>query len=844
MTGGDLEKSVLKQEFDQSASGKPTPALDYFDTLYENELNESLAQALRNLPDTPEQSRETITALLDQGADPNVGADISNAFVAHQALGHPDVFDMLRERGMDPQLMQRQVEEEFSDDYPIDNVKTSLMDYFLSETMFMSTDMDPDYLRHSEIYQNALIKAQEVFPDQNINMSQIDTLNDGGMPESFDHPAHMILEERLAILKKNDVITETQTNDILRNSPFYLEQASGQTAAETLSNSPDRISFDHDDVYRHPISQTDTIESIAHRYQAVMNAETPEQAAAMIAKFNGIDGPLPLDEMGAVKIPLADGTEMAQYEVQKGNTLWGITDYFNQQHLLDSPYGFKTGMAAVGDVATLNGIEVTDIIRPGQTLNIPIFDDYSLRQSLKEPKVIDGQPTTLIVAETGNTHHAKTFSTAHSASKSLDPSQSGGDVIAMDTHTLSAISPEMVRAFETAIDNGEDIVVSISASNDYNNARLALKQQSSRFNISDIKDYEYLNDLANKGDIVVFASAGNSYEDMLGHNQVALAEGLGKNSVIVGAAKEFNGKIHVEEYSSPGADVLGRPLTLYDGQNIGGTSYSTPDLAAVYKELNEFYGGTLEPNEIIAAGYMSTNLELIDDDYEKGTQSPIQFETNGAGRPYHFRAGAGMIDEQRWNENLEKMATIKRMMQHEPDFIEHEVNLKENGYEVRPLEHENASEYVYKIPVPEDMTLDKITLIVPQEDNARGEISIRSPSGFEVQQPYALTEMSATTALALEDVKAGDEIELRSSFPFKDEASITVRGYQDGNAVQALRDHLQENDLMPKPHSTYVGGELAQEQEQAPEPPAAETPETVTAEKTQSPPANTPVLKL
>lgn len=262
---------------------------------------------------------------------------------------------------------------------------------------------------------------------------------------------------------------------------------------------------------------------------------------------------------------------------------------------------------------------------------------------------------------------------------------------------------------------------------------------------------------------------------------------------------------------------------------ITGTSFASPMMAALNQKMLELYGGTLTQEEIIAAAYMSTTMDLAETNAPRARElygfmnefKPVDvvFETNGGGRPHSDRAGAGMIDPQKWQENLNLMAGIKMRMEHVPDPVQQRFYVGD----MTPVEGRDIlgdKTFTYTLRINEDMTLDRLALVLPQETTftqdpdaaPRHVISVTSPSGFKFDMPPTPHDSVGTSAFSLEDVKAGDEITITvRGEPLSLMANVVVNGQGDGNVIQTTRDTLMEMGKMPQPLTDYAGTRLKSE---------------------------------
>jgi hypothetical protein len=248
-----------------------------------------------------------------------------------------------------------------------------------------------------------------------------------------------------------------------------------------------------------------------------------------------------------------------------------------------------------------------------------------------------------------------------------------------------------------------------------------------------------------------------------------------------------------------------------------GTSFSTPETATIYRQFSEWYGNVLTFEEIMAVGMMVTDLDILDYDTvdnvletrPDGSQRavPARYKTNGAGLQVHERCGAGNISFENielWNEMLKKMVGFKMLMNDPGEFKSQKIDFGD-AHEVRTLQN-GKTEYVYRVTVPENLTLGKLTFLLPQEKDAHSDVYVTTPSGFEKRLPKSLFDVVSTTAFNYEDVQAGDVIEIRSEHPFGDTAAMYLRGHEDENTIQKMRDYLRVEGILMAPLQNFDQG--------------------------------------
>lgn len=321
---------------------------------------------------------------------------------------------------------------------------------------------------------------------------------------------------------------------------------------------------------------------------------------------------------------------------------------------------------------------------------------------------------------------------------------------------------------------------------------------------------------------IIFTAAGNQFSNGEGPYKQSFPIVHGPHSYVIGAAGKYNANINgtmeaayiMSPYSTAGADVCA-PLPTYLREQQEGTSFSTPLLAGLFRQMSEWYGDRLSTEEIMAAAMMTANRTVLDYDnptFVNNSMFPAQFNAhvarfsvNGAGLPFHARCGAGILDTVKWNATLARMVELKAQPQVNAAEFSRTMAI---GAAVQSPDAQGNGQYVYRIEVPQDMTLGKLSFLLPQYPEQHSDITVRSPSGFEAVMPRALFHAASSHALAYEDVKAGQFIEIRSDKPLAAGAEMTLRGHTGVNAIALLRDALLADGTLPAPLTT-IGGQPA-----------------------------------
>lgn len=316
---------------------------------------------------------------------------------------------------------------------------------------------------------------------------------------------------------------------------------------------------------------------------------------------------------------------------------------------------------------------------------------------------------------------------------------------------------------------------------------------------------------------ILFQAIGNEfpYDGNFGFDVNDIHSGRVVMTGAVGSYPARGQDVHgMAPYSSVGADICFQlPQEL--GRQNEGTSFSTPTGSAVYRQMSEWYGHRLTFEEIMAAGMMTASQdtpEIVRGRFGVRAKD-AEFRVNGAGVPFNYRCGAGEAIPEKWNEALKEMVGLKESLPNAGENQNHTMYINiGDADEIKTLEN-GDNIFTYRIPVTRGLTLTKQTFILPQEANAHSEVIVRMPSGFEYHLPKSLTDVVSTSAFNYEDVKEGDVIEIITGQPLGEKALMLMRGVEDGNAIQALRDALQQRGLMHEPGTVVKSnGDVTQDE--------------------------------
>ena len=486
------------------------------------------------------------------------------------------------------------------------------------------------------------------------------------------------------------------------------------------------------------------------------------------------------------------------------------------------------------------------------------FDEgihYEYAQGLQLPE--QNANYTLIVAEPKDSEHSDvTHSYAENLAIQISPDGEGSeDVVFIATDQNYA---ETEASLSIAAYSSDNIVLSKSyGPAPYAHAYVYDHQFTVNANMNQIMQYNF----HENNNTIQFIAAGNYYGEHsiawseeygeIVHSQTmgtstALPEGHAQRSVIIGAAHIENNTAYMSSYTSSGAEFLMETPDFY-GSQAKGTSFSTPTAAGYYHQIAESYADVLTHEEIMMTALYSTETNIYnvtmenaksldlkakseadngfdddEDDYDymddmsyenklfrnekKMSESEIQnfektiFRTNAAGIPYNERAGAGLLNVEQWQKNLDTLKAIKQTFEHESEYLTEKIQIK--GTENAASE-DSMFKYKYTITAESDMTLDKQTLYLDQV--GLNNVRITTPSGMKSDSLGTLSGYVSTRSFAGEDIKAGDEITIETSLPLGDDTEFTLRGFEDGSPVQALREYKLSEGQTLQPSTVYEG---------------------------------------
>ncbi len=675
---------------------------------------------------------------------------------------------------------------------------------------------------------------------------------------SADYTALAINIVALDVLRQNGMITDDRFEQIVYGNLRQLRDMSRQITeidpdfftryGATLADYPDAAPGGPEE---YTVKTGDTLETLGYRFMHTMDAATPEEAASRIAALNsitvdaqGASRPLVADE--TLMIPVAPEYMIGQFTLPNGRTLQDIAPYQREAFFRDG----ATTEDVLRGIARLNGLDEQAVIdgtytgTAGEVFFFP-FHNAGLDNlpQLTPPPSYD--PTTaqdvyMVVVESQSYHGKQTLRTTMNTGYAINPNVDLNDFFALD---------ELLLSYPSARNNSDALKMLLDLRESGLNERVVFSH-SMAINRTDIgvdeldaeRDTRYPDDVTyeslrllleaiNEASPIIFNAAGNWYPKDGPYVQ-SYAAIHSPRSVNVGAVGQYRGltgtdAIIVSPYSNGGADVCEALPFEYRGRQMEGTSFATPSLAAQGRQFLEWYGNVLTFEEIMAVALMTADRNMLDIDIDPQTGRPVndrsrngpfyaEFQTNGAGLPFHTRCGAGFVNIERWEENLRTMVELKQAMQNPADEL-HSFTLQA-GAPAQIIRDANGeiTEYVYRIAVPQDMTVGKLTFMTPQYQGYHSDVRVRMPSGFESTLLRTTNDIVSTSAFNYEDVQQGQYIELRSQYALGPTAGVILRGQDDGNAIQAIREHLRGTGILPAPLQTMAGNTVLENGVEAP----------------------------
>lgn len=608
----------------------------------------------------------------------------------------------------------------------------------------------------------------------------------------------------------------------------------------------------------------DTLAGIAQRFLTVMDETSPLRALSTLTRINNLDAQAALPPWQTILIPTPQQALINPVGFKDDARLHEIARYMADRAMFYKPDASVADI--VRELAVVNNIPPDealdpDYILPAGTPLVVLFrnDMFAHMEPLVPPADID--PTRrvdLAIIESRDPedrHHRLTYGSATGTAFAINRAFDPGRIFAWNEHFLDY--PQSPQSIIHKQEPKSDALLHFMT-NPQNPLRDRLVfSQSMEISIGDARDrggppkpvalmnawqaggcqlctalheMQQALRIIEKSAPIFFSAAGNQYANGEGTFKQSNAITHGPRTYTVGSAGRYKvftaGGVKpgyvISAYSTGGADICA-PLPSYQFAQQEGTSFSTPLMAALFRQMNEWYGHRLDTEEIMAAALMTADRDVLDydnplivnrqDTPQQYKAHSAKFVTNGAGLPYHPRCGAGVVNVERWNETLKRLVEIKRQPEINAAIHSHTIALGEPAYE---QSDRHGGRYVYTITVPAAMTLGKTTLLAPQFPGQYGDIALRMPSGFTAQLPRSVMAAISSHAFAYEDLKAGDTIQIISHKKLAPQAEITLRGFGENNAVAQLRDELRAQEILPAPLGRLGGAPATLPLPQAP----------------------------
>lgn len=583
----------------------------------------------------------------------------------------------------------------------------------------------------------------------------------------------------------------------------------------------------------------DTLDSLATRFYRVMGLKNAQDAVTILTLANDIKDaaadivadkplmiPVPLDTRIGTVTPNIDMSLMMMAERMK--------DIYHDQT--------ATTEDIARDLALTNGIDPSRIneagvLKKGLPLDAGLMNNSHNQLPRMTPPASykGGREVDLIVIEPADTHAKNTYTVANGTAYSINPSIDLRQIhslneLLMNTqpNTTSSDALHMLlnadgSPVQDRVIFSHSMAVKIDEEKDSDKIRNGRGHDSAAY-----ENIRLFMSRLEKARPIIFNAAGNFWPEegrYIQSYQIAHSP----RSVLIGAVGQYpiNSKMDedrvIAPYSTHGADICS-PLPLDMKSQMEGTSFSTPLTAAIYRQMSEWYGDTLSFEEIMAAALMTADRDILDYKQQPNPATaiaamlehyatqPAAFRSNGGGLPQHERCGAGVLNPTRWQAALDTMVTFKKSPALNDSntgpshTTEYSYSLPVSAPQViMPKSDGMKVEYVYRVKAPADMTTGKLTLLLPQYEDATSEIVIRTPGGYEKHLGKTIFGVVSTFAFAYEDIKAGDTFEIHTNKALGPTAGIILRGHAPGNAISMLRDYLRGQGILPAPNMEMQG---------------------------------------
>lgn len=605
-----------------------------------------------------------------------------------------------------------------------------------------------------------------------------------------------------------------------------------------------------------PLYESESLVALAQRHYKVMGEPDVLSALGSLMRLNKLPRDAVIASGASVRIPVQATVQLGNKEFSKPTDLRAFA-----ADLLNRGQFYKKDAStddAVRELALLNGLtpeqtqgalDGTYLFPAYETLGVPVYNDSfgHLSPAPVPPTADPARRVDMVVIENKDYHGKRTFTSATATAYALDPQVDFSRFVSWDDALMGYGTPSYSPALRALLGDPasplRDRVIFSMSMEMTSPMKPALEARRQGMHPDNPEFAESMAVIAalEQSAPTLFLAAGNQYDKGEGRFTQGHKTVHGPQSYVIGAAGRYpvtvDGKktyAHViAPYSTGGAAVCGA-LPYYQTYQQEGTSFSDPATASTFREFSEKYGNILTHDEIFAAAMMTATRTVLD--YTNAANASKAFVTddvppaflevrtasfavNGAGLPYNERCGAGVVDVPAWQAALDRMVQIK---------AEPEVAGRETGHILSVSTGETVRDggpddtyYSYSVTVPEDMTADKMTFVLPQFAGQYSDVSVAMPSGFVQRLPLSMTNVVSSFAFAYEDLRAGDTIELRTQKPLADNAAIVLRGQTGNNAIARLRDEMRAAGTLPEP-LTRLGGTASPVP--PPAPPAGWTP--------------------
>lgn len=597
------------------------------------------------------------------------------------------------------------------------------------------------------------------------------------------------------------------------------------------------------------VQDNDTLESVAARYYVVMGKATPDEAVQAIVAQNNIDlngtrnaqGQLPLTKGNKILLPVPVTVQVGTVQFNRPVPVLQFAQQFARSGMFFMPNVAPEEVAR--EIARINGLDEaravdgTLVFAPQVPIVIPYRNDsYDHVKPLVPPAQVDAdRRVDLVIIEGKDYHQKRTYGVATSTGYGINPDVDFSRFTVWDALLLDYPSPGEADALRALLADPQNplrdrLVFSHSMGFqmrvDPKSGRtveevLDARRQAGTPDSVNVETVRMLLDDLEAAAPIIFTASGNEHQNNEGPYRGSFVADFSPRAVNVGAAGKYpfwhnlqlTPAYVISPYSSFAADICA-PLPSFNGEQQEGTSFSTPEMASLYRQMSEWYGDRLSFEEIMAAAMLTADHNVLDYDRPDSvfrsvfptqfTAHMAKFKTNGAGLAYHDRCGAGVLDLERWNDTLKLMLDLKTR----PGLsgAAYSENLSIGAATLVPGD-QSQNNYVYRVRVPEDMTLGNLTFVLTQYPGAHSEsIKVRTPSGFEQELPRSASDIVQSYAFAYEDVKAGQFIEIISDKELAPNAELVLRGQTGDNLIARLRDELRAQGALPAPNAE-IGGQ-------------------------------------